>query len=71
MVHLRKNIRQTNGLAQFGPNTRAPGTTAKFAFECALYMILEVPKTLTVQGLPPIRPRFLEMDEILNPRAAD
>jgi len=26
-------------------------------------------KTLTVGGSPPIRPRFLEMDAILDPRA--
>ena len=70
-----------------GQNARATGNPLKLAAEYALYMMarerqracqigLSGPKprrsqTLTIWGFPPIRPRFLEMDEILNPRAAD
>jgi hypothetical protein len=78
VIHLSKNIRQTTILRGFGPKRPRHRNPAKLASEYALYMILEargnackigfpLPKTLTIRGSPPIRPRFLELDEILNP----
>jgi hypothetical protein len=61
-----------------GQKPAPAGNPAKLAAEYALYMILYdplerakpckicflPPKTLTIRSSPPIRPRFLKMDEI-------
>ena len=78
LVHLGKKRGRTTANAAF--NMREPLLSARIApfmwspkraetaFQTGTFRMSAGRKTLTLRAYPPIRPRFLEMDEILDPR---